>query len=177
MDSYELDAGGLFVLNLNGGGYSILHWLGVLLENRRFQITSRLAGEAKRFILSKYAVPYREADVVIGYRADDSYFSFANDFLNGTISLSQLGEAMYLGKLGEQVVLRSEESYRHIRFLSYEPVDASVWYPRREKRDRAARKKYFQQDKEGWQRGQLYMPAILDEEIGPDDARIQRILY
>ena len=33
------------------------------------------------------------------------YFAFANDFLNGTISLRQLEEAMYLGKPGEQVVL------------------------------------------------------------------------
>ena len=24
---------------------------------------------------------------------------------------------------------------------------------------------------EGWQRGELYMPRILDEEIGPDDTR------
>ena len=105
------------------------------------------------------------------------YFAFANDFLNGTISLRQLEEAMYLGKLGEQVVLKSEESYRHIRFLDYEPVDASVWYPRRKDRDQCARQRYFQQDRDGWQRGELYMPKILDEEIGPDDTRIQRIIY
>ena len=113
----------------------------------------------------------------MGYRADDSYFSFAADFLNGTISLAQLEEAMYLGKLGEQIVLKSEKSYRQIRFLDYEPVDASIWYPKREKRDQSARQRYFRQDREGWQKGQLYMPRILDEEIGPDDTRIQRIVY
>ena len=42
--------------------------------------------------------------MIIGYRADDSYFSFANAFLNNTLSLEQLKEAMYLGKLGEQVI-------------------------------------------------------------------------
>ena len=36
---------------------------------------------------------------------------------------------------------------------------------------------YFQQDRDGWQKGELYMPKILDEEIGPDDTRIQRIIY
>ena len=41
----------------------------------------------------------------IGYRADDSYFSFANAFLNNTISLEQLRKAMYLGKLGKPEVL------------------------------------------------------------------------
>ena len=74
-------------------------------------------------------------------------------------------------------MLKSEESYRHIRFLEYEPVDAAVWYPRRKDRDQRARQRYFQQDRDGWQRGELYMPKILDEEIGPDDTRIQRIIY
>ncbi|MBR2627880.1 MAG: DUF3990 domain-containing protein, partial [Peptococcaceae bacterium] len=40
---------------------------------------------------------------MIGYRADDSYFSFANAFLNNTLSLRQLEKAMMLGKHGEQV--------------------------------------------------------------------------
>jgi len=177
LNLYEFNEAGLSVLYLNGGDYSILNWLAILLENRRFQITSRLAREAKKYILSKFSVPYRSADLIVGYRADDSYFSFAGDFLNGTISLSQLEEAMFLGRLGEQVVLKSEESFRHIRFLDYEPVDTAEWYQRRMKRDRAARQQYFRMDREGWQKGELYMPRILDEEIGPDDERIQRIIY
>lgn len=174
---YELDESSLSFLNLNGGDYTILHWLAILLENRRFQITSRLAREARRYLTSVFAVPYQEADVIVGYRADDSYFAFAGDFLNGTISVSQLEEAMYLGKLGEQVVLKSENSYQNIRFIGYEPVNASMWYPARMKRDRLARQSYFRQDREGWQKGELYMPQILDEEIGPDDIRIRRIIY
>ncbi|MBR3187433.1 MAG: DUF3990 domain-containing protein [Lachnospiraceae bacterium] len=177
LNSYELNLSGLQVLYLNGGSYSILHWLAILLENRRFQITARLPREARRYLMTRFQVPYRDADIIVGYRADDSYFSFAADFLNGTISLSRLEEAMYLGKPGEQIVLKSEKSYRQIRYLDYEPVDASIWYPKREKRDRSARQRYFRQDREGWQKGQLYMPRILDEEIGPDDARIQRIVY
>ena len=47
-----------------------------------------------------------EYDVIIGYRADDSYFSFAQDFVAGVISLQKLSEAMQLGKLGEQIVLK-----------------------------------------------------------------------
>lgn len=177
LNHYELDRTGLNILYLNKGEYSILHWLAILLENRRFQITSRLAREAKRYLLDRFRIPDQDADIVIGYRADDSYFSFAADFLNGTISLEQLEEAMYLGKLGEQIVLKSEKSYRQIRFLDYEPVDASEWYPQKERRDRTARQRYFRQDREGWRKGQLYMPRILDEEIGPDDTRIQRIIY
>ena len=177
LNHYELDRTGLNILYLNKGEYSILHWLALLLENRRFQITSRLGREAKRYLLTRFRVPEQDADIIIGYRADDSYFSFAADFLNGTISLAQLEESMYLGKLGEQIVLKSKKSYGQIRFIDYEPVDASEWYPKKEKRDRAARQQYFRQDREGWQKGQIYMPRILDEEIGPDDTRIQRIIY
>lgn len=156
---------------------SILHWLAILLENRRFQITSTLAREARSYILQYFHVPYEQADIIIGYRADDSYFAFANDFLNGTISLSQLGKAMYLGKMGEQIVLKSEEAYQHIRFQGYEEVDAAVWYPGKEKRDLTARRQYFHHDREGWHRGELYMPMILDQELQPGVDRIPAIKY
>ena len=177
VNSYELDAKGLRILNLNGGEYTVLHWLAILLENRQFSMSSRLAREAKAYLLEHFSVPYKEADVIIGYRADDSYFSFASDFVNGTISVSQLEKAMYLGKLGEQVALRSRRAFDRIRFLEYEPVDAAEWYPKKEKRDQKARADYFRTDREGWTKGELYMPKILDEEIGADDSRIQRIVY
>ena len=57
-----------------------------------------------RYIDEHFAVEYKQYDVIKGYRADDSYFSFASAFLNNTISLQQLEKAMLLGKLGEQIV-------------------------------------------------------------------------
>ena len=36
------------------------------------------------------------------------------------------------------------------------------WYPRGKDRDQSARQRYFQQDRDGWQKGELYMPKILD---------------
>ena len=47
LNSYELDLSGLQILYLNGGSYSILHWLAILLENRRFQLTASLPREAR----------------------------------------------------------------------------------------------------------------------------------
>ena len=55
---------------------------------------------------------YQNQDAIIGYRADDSYFSFAQDFINGTISYRQLNNAMHLGKLGQQFVLKSQRGIR-----------------------------------------------------------------
>ena len=71
LNCYELDTDSLRVLRLCGGKYSILHWLAILLENRKFQITSKLAREAKRYLLEQFSVPYKDSDILIGYRADD----------------------------------------------------------------------------------------------------------
>lgn len=58
-------------------------------------------------------------DIIVGYRADNSYFSFAKNFVNA-ISLPQLQEAMRLGRLGKQVVLKSERAFRQISFQKTE---------------------------------------------------------
>ena len=64
---------------------------------------------------------------MIGYRADDSYFSFAQDFINGTISYRQLNRAMHLGKLGQQFVLKSKKAFERIAFEGYErTIDAHI---------------------------------------------------
>ena len=67
-------------------------------------------------------------DVIIGYRADDSYFSFARAFIGNEISLNQLSYAMRLGKLGEQIVLKSPAAFDAIRFISCEGVDNTEYY-------------------------------------------------
>lgn len=53
-------------------------------------------------------------------------FSFARDFISGTISYSQLSEAMKLGELGEQVVLISEKAFENISYISNSPADARI---------------------------------------------------
>ena len=78
---YELDCNGLDILNLNDDQYCILHWLAILLQNREFDIPSRPALEAKGYILDKFSIDYERYDSIIGYRADNSYFSFAQDFI------------------------------------------------------------------------------------------------
>lgn len=84
---------------LTSGDYHILNWLSVLLENRRFRIDGAIAQQAKAYISENFSVDYKQYDIIRGYRADDSYFSFANAFLNNTISVTQLEKAMVLGKL------------------------------------------------------------------------------
>ena len=94
---YEIDCDGLRILDLNAPEYCILHWLTVLLQNREFDIPSGLALEAKEYMLAQFAVDYESYDAIIGYRADDSYFSFAQDFINGTISARCLSSPAWKG--------------------------------------------------------------------------------
>lgn len=170
---YELDCEGLKILDLNGPSFNILHWLAVLLENREFDVPSGLALEAKEYILNTFRVDYQSQDAIIGYRADDSYFSFAQDFINGTISYRQLNNAMHLGKLGQQFVLKSKQAFDRIQFLGYEVADHDEWYAKKVLRDRSARREYFSVERNKRQRGDLYITQILDEEMKPDDERLR----
>ncbi len=170
---YEIDDSRLSVLNLNDEQYTILHWLAILLENRHFDSPSSLSHEAKEYILNNFSVDYKSYDVIIGYRADDSYFSFAQDFLNGTISYRQLNNAMHLGNLGQQFVLKSKKAFDLISFIGYENASFNEWYSRKENRDKAARRDYFNTEKNKRLRGDIYITQIIDEEMNGNDARLR----
>lgn len=129
--------------------------------------------EAKEYILNTFRVDYQSQDAIIGYRADDSYFSFAQDFINGTISYRQLNNAMHLGKLGQQFVLKSKQAFDRMQFLGYEVADHDEWYAKKMLRDRSARREYFSVERNKRQRGDLYITQILDEEMKPDDERLR----
>jgi hypothetical protein len=170
---YEIELEGLSVLDLDAPEYCVLHWLTVLLQNREFDIPSPLALEAKEYLLRKFTVDYENYDIIVGYRADDSYFSFAQDFINGTISYRQLANAMKLGRLGRQVVLKSRDAFSKISFLGSERALSAEWYSRKMLRDKSARREYFDVERNKRIRGDLFITQIIDEEIGPDDSRLR----
>ena len=170
---YEIECDGLQILNLNTREYCILHWLTILLQNREFDIPSGLALEAKEYLLANFSIDYNNYDVIIGYRADDSYFSFAQDFINGTISYRQLNNAMHLGRLGTQFVLKSKEAFDRIRFVGSEIAESSEWYAKKMIRDKTARREYFDVERNRRQRGDLYITQIMDEEMSPYDTRLR----
>lgn len=170
---YELDMAGLAVLDLNDPAYCILHWLSILLQNRHFDIPSGIALEAKEYLIQNFSVDTTDYDVIIGYRADDSYFSFAQDFINGTISYRQLGNALRLGKLGQQIVLKSEKAFSKLHFVEAELVERETWFCKKEMRDKTARREYFDLERNKRQRGDLYILQIMDEEMKADDSRLR----
>lgn len=168
---YELDMDGLRILNLNHE-YSILTWLSILIQNRTLNLDTPLAAEVSRYLRDNFSVDTTMYDLIIGYRADDSYFSFAQDFLSGAISYQQLRKAMYLGELGEQIVLVSRRSFSAIRYIGSEKALRSEWLVKKTERDRQARAAYLHSDRMRYRRGELYAVTILDEEIKPNDPRL-----
>ena len=140
-NQYSLDMSDLKMLDLSKTG-NVLHWITLLLKNRVFTLKSAIARRGKEYLISNFSLPIEQYDVIKGYRADDSYFSYANGFLNNTISIRQLKEALRLGKLGEQIVLISPKAFTKISFLGYEEAEAKIYYPLRKTRNNQARNEY-----------------------------------
>ena len=170
VNKYSLDLNDLNILNLNE--YTILHWLALLVENRSFHISSPIMKRSVDYLKEKFLLDISSYDIVIGYRADDSYFAFAKAFLNNTISFKQLSNAMYLGELGEQIVLKSEKAFNRIKFINYENVNNEVYYPKRKSRDELARLSY-QKELEIDVLDGLYMRDIIREEVTSNDERLR----
>lgn len=175
-NQYQLNLTGLSTLSLTSGDYHILNWLSVLLENRRFRIDGAIAQQAKAYISENFSVDYKQYDIIRGYRADDSYFSFANAFLNNTISVTQLEKAMVLGKLGEQIVLISQKAFASIEFVNATPAPNEIYLPKKLARDTAARKDFQQEKARGSILTEKYILDIMREGWKNDDERLQRIV-
>ena len=136
---YEIDLSGLKILNLNDYKYSILHWLTILLEHRTMRMNGPVAEDGLDFLKKHYHMDISGYDVIVGYRADDSYFSFARAFIANSISIAQLERAMYLGELGEQYFIQSEKAFSKLIFKEYIEVASSDYYPLKKSRDNKAR--------------------------------------
>lgn len=169
---YDLDLSELNVLNLNSASYNILNWLAILADNRTYWQNGSIAESAKNYIKENFLPDISAYDVIIGYRADDSYFSFAQDFVSGVISLQKLAQAMRLGKLGEQIVLKSQKAFAQIQFAGYENADAEEYYIKKNEREREARRQYRRNKKEQADVNELFILDIMREEIKNGDARL-----
>lgn len=171
-NKYEIDTKDLSILNLSSDNHTILHWLAILMEYRKFRIATPVMKHGAEWLREHFLIDPEPYDVVIGYRADDSYFSFARAFVNNEISLKQLSYAMKLGKLGEQIVLKSPAAYDKIRFLSYEIADNTKYYAKRKARNEEARAAFFEELEKDDLNG-LYMRDIIREEVLSNDPRLR----
>lgn len=170
-NKYELNLENLKVLDLRNKKYNVLHWITLLIQNRRFAITNEISKEGKEYLINNFLIDISEYDIIIGYRADDAYFTFAQNFLNNTISVQKLKEALLLGNLGEQIVLKSEQAFSRLKFLGYEIADQDIYYSLRKIRDDVARKKYYE-NRRGLKEDDIYLVDIIMKGIKQNDSRL-----
>ncbi len=172
-NQYEFDMKNMSVLNLNDEKYSILNWLAILTDNRTYWQKSSISEQAKKYLADNFLIDICNYDVIIGYRADDSYFSFAQDFVANTISLRQLDKAMRLGKLGEQVVLKSEKAFESLRYLDSFVADKDEYFAKKTIRDKEARKEYRMSKVQEADVNDIFMLDIMREGMTSEDKRLR----
>ena len=171
-NKYEIETEGLSVLNLSSDDYTLLNWLAILMLHRKGRLSTPVAKRGRDYLIQNFLPDFKGYDAIIGYRADDSYFSFARSFITNAISLKQLENAMRLGKLGEQFVLKSQKAFDAIKFIDYTIADNTVYYAKRKARDDEARTAYLKEleneDIDG-----IFMRDIIREEIKSDAPRLR----
>ena len=171
---YSLDTEYLNVLNLNSPDYTILNWIAVLVEHRLFSIKTPVARRAKHYLIENFGVNVSAFDLITGYRADDSYFDYAESFLNNGITVEQLARAMRLGKLGEQIVIKSKFAFSRLHYEGFDIAEKEQYYVLRKARDDEANQLYLKMLEE--ESDGLYIQDIMRGGIKNDDSRIPRNL-
>lgn len=171
-NQYEIETDNLNILKLASPEYTVLHWLALLMNNRKVRSSAPVVKRGKEWLKEHYLIDISSYDAIVGYRADDSYFSFARSFLENGITLEQLSYAMRLGNLGEQFVIKSQKAFDEIKFIAYAPVNHKEYYPKRKSRDEEARAAYRRELERSDVRG-IYMINLIQGEVDPDDPRLQ----
>ena len=122
VNKYRIRDDRLNILDLTKPPFNdVLYWVALLMHNRELSddLRNNYPRELK-YLEDKYLIDIKKYDIVIGYRADDSYFRFPEAFVRSEITLESLNKIFQAGKLGKQYVLISEHSFNLIHFLEYE---------------------------------------------------------
>jgi len=166
---YELDSDDLSALILDE--HNIISWIALLISNRIVRYGFPIEKQGADYLIKRFLPDISGYDLIEGYRADDSYFTYARAFLSNTISIEQLSMAMKLGNLGRQICLKSKKSFDSIRFKEAKDVDGSIYYPKRMERDKQARDDYYHLI-EKIDTGGIFIRDIISKEMTIDELRI-----
>lgn len=169
-NKYFLSTKDLKILDLSKTG-NVLHWITVLLKNRFFSVKNDIARAGKKYLIDHFSLPLEQYDIIKGYRADDSYFAYAEAFLNNSISVRVLKESLKYGDLGEQIVLVSKKAFSQIVFLGYEEAEFGIYYPLRKKRNDKARNDFIECRASSFQDDDIYLSDIM-RGINENDPRL-----
>lgn len=168
-NKYEIDLSKYKILDLREEQYSILNWIAILLKFRTFDTNNQVSFYAKEYLINNFYIDVEKYDIIIGYRADDSYFSFAKDFINNSITVNQLSKAMELGDLGIQIVIKSKKVFDEIKYISYEIAESKEYYIKRIRRDKLAKNTYLNEYRSNIDINGLFIMDIIRKEFKHGD--------
>lgn len=138
---YSLDVTGLKILRLEEN--DVLLWLSILMSNRVITDLSDVGAVNLELLLEKYlTIDVNDYDLIIGYRADDSYFSFATAFVEGNLTYDCLVESIRLGNLGYQCAVKSEKAFERLKEVSIKEVKSDKLKLEYLNRDKIARNSF-----------------------------------
>ena len=98
--------------------YSVLNWMAILMHFRELSASFKKIHTNILDWLSKYYINVDDYDVIIGYRADDSYFRFPISFIDNRLSFEDLETAYRSGNLGIQFAFISKRAIKALKFES-----------------------------------------------------------
>ncbi|MBR3212357.1 MAG: DUF3990 domain-containing protein [Firmicutes bacterium] len=118
---------------------NLLKWLALVAENRVMPSFSAEFGERLRWLRENYLPDVSEYDVIIGYRADDVWFSLVRGFLGDEVSIETLKKSLDEKHGPVQIVFRSPEALDTLTFIGTQIADDVFYYAHRKQRDREVR--------------------------------------
>ena len=140
INEYKLDCSELETLKLDE--LDVKHWIAILMHNRKGKYKEEIVYPRIEKFTGEYLpdlVPY---DIIAGWRADDAFFSFVEDFMLGLLSFENLAIAMKFGDLGLQTCLKSRKAFGKIEWMASYPASSRRFLKSAQDRDEKARSDY-----------------------------------
>lgn len=159
--AYNLDVSRLNILNLDK--LDDLNWIAELLQHRWPKSSKRLEYRRQE-IIKRYKINTSGYDLIVGWRADQSYFRIATAFLNDKISIQQLRMLLKTGNLGIQYTIKQKKAFDQIQCIGRKELNAVE----------VNKYKYMYNDRDNKARD--YLQQFMDDILPPESILIRDLL-
>lgn len=113
--AFDLELNGLKVLDFRQAD-KVFAWVAELMKHRDADESAAYRRRAPSFI-KKFGIDTESCDVLVGWRADASYFYIVKAFVRGEVDADCLPDLLKLGGFGVQYVVKSQAAYAQLRPL------------------------------------------------------------
>lgn len=126
VNNYVFDTTNLRILNLDK--LDIIYWVTLTATYRG---VATIDTDALTALQRKYFIDLSDYDCIYGWRCDDTYSKIIRNFLAENLSAEAIKEAVHLGYLQEQFVLKSARAFERIAFTGAETINDIATYAHR----------------------------------------------